>query len=165
MQPMITIGQNTVRQLNGLFSLNDLHRLSGNKPKDRPQLFLRSQKAKDLLAELENEQNYDAQKCAPYICFVTGKGQQQGTYACEEIACAYAMWISAAFHILVIRAFLRLSTFTYRINVQTKQVQDMKDHLSHCGYDLNVHGKQTLPAMKRELQTLIDNQQLMIAGL
>lgn len=118
----ITIGDFAVRQLDGLFSLNDLHVASGGNPTHRPGEFLRIDQTKALIAELScgnsrslsstdsrNLQNSaDLQSVADsqVIRTVIGKGKAQGTYACRELVIAYAAWISAAFHLKVIRVFL-----------------------------------------------------------
>lgn len=98
----LTLGNITVRQLNGLFSLNDLHTAAGSEPKHQPHEFLRIEQTKALVAELSNSgdsRNY----------LETKRGKFGGTYACRELVIAYAAWISAAFHLKVIRVFLAVA--------------------------------------------------------
>lgn len=100
--PAITlaIGDITVRQHNGLFSLNDLHKASGGNPGQRPGEFMRNQQTKELVEEISN---------AGISAFESRKGNNGGTYACRELVIAYAAWISAAFHLKVIRVFLAVA--------------------------------------------------------
>lgn len=95
----LTLGNISIRQLDGLFSLNDLHRAAGGETKHQPHEFLRIEQTKALVAELSNSgdsRNY----------LETKRGKFGGTYACRELVIAYAAWISAAFHLKVIRVFL-----------------------------------------------------------
>jgi hypothetical protein len=95
----LSIGTFNVRQLDGLFSLNDLHKAAGGEPKHQPSFFIRNEQTQALLSELSSA-NLQTMKT------VTGKGKQQGTYACRELVIAYASWINAAFQLKVIRVFL-----------------------------------------------------------
>ena len=95
----LTIGATSVRQVGGLFSLNDLHKEAGGESKHQPHEFLRIDQTRALIAELSNSgdsRNYVESK----------RGKYGGTYACKELVIAYAAWISAAFHLKVIRVFL-----------------------------------------------------------
>lgn len=97
MQALI-IGTSEVRQIDGLYSLNDLHRASGNENRHRPSLFIENKQSQDLIAEITK---------AGITALRTKKGGTQGgTYACKELVIAYAAWISPAFHLKVIRVFL-----------------------------------------------------------
>ena len=95
----LTLGNIAVRQLNGLFSLNDLHKASGGETKHEPSQWLRNDQTKALVAEIESA-GAKAFEAKPKI----------GTYACRELVIAYAAWISAAFHLKVIRVFLDATT-------------------------------------------------------
>ena len=94
-----TIGDIAVRQLDGLFSLNDLHKAAGNESRHEPANFLRIEQTKALVEELSSAETQTLKT-------VIGKGKAQGTYACRELVIAYAAWISAVFHLKVIRVFL-----------------------------------------------------------
>ncbi|WP_257806303.1 KilA-N domain-containing protein [Burkholderia glumae] len=81
----------------GRFSLNDLHRAAGGEDRHRPSRYAENQQAKDLAEEI-------GKAGFPALVSVKG-GASPGTYACKEMVYAYAMWISAAFHLKVIRTF------------------------------------------------------------
>lgn len=88
----------------GRFCLNDLHKAAGGVAKDRPNEWLRNSKTKELLMELET-----GNPVIKPLEVVKGRGIT-GTYACKELVYAYAMWISPAFHLKVIRAYDELQT-------------------------------------------------------
>lgn len=96
------LGETQIRQHNGLFSLNDLHKAAGGEKKHQPALFMRMEQTQALSAEISS--STDSQSLAFQV--VVGKGKAQGTYVCRELVIAYAAWISAAFHLKVIRVFL-----------------------------------------------------------
>ncbi len=95
----LSIGTSSIRELDGLYSLNDLHRASGGEAKHQPSLFLRLASTQALITEISNSTEKQS--------YVSKSGRNGGgTYACRELVIAYAAWISAAFHLKVIRVFL-----------------------------------------------------------
>ena len=100
----LTIGSSKIRQIDGFYSLNDLHVASGGAEKHQPAFFLRNEQTKALIEEVNsaNLQNLNAGNPA----IKTERGKYGGTYACKELVIAYAAWISPAFHLKVIRVFL-----------------------------------------------------------
>lgn len=95
----LTIGTTSVREVSGLYSLNDLHKAAGSEEKNKPALFLRNDQAQSLIEEIGKGTDL-------HLFLNTVKGRNGGTYACRELVIAYAAWISAAFHLKVIRVFL-----------------------------------------------------------
>lgn len=95
------IGEIAVRQLNGLFSLNDLHKAAGSEAKHEPNQFTRLDQTQALIAEIKSADSRN--------CIETRRGANGGTYACRELVIAYAAWISATFHLKVIRVFLAVA--------------------------------------------------------
>ncbi len=101
MTQALTILNTPVRIHNSLYSLNDLHKASGAEEKHRPSLWLRTDQTKSLIAEIEQSTDM----CFAPVQAVRGGAGGSSTYACRELVYAYAMWISARFHLTVIRAF------------------------------------------------------------
>lgn len=107
----ITICNTSIRQdAQGRYCLNDLHKaaiISGaNGRTKEPGKFMAAQQTIELVEELETTQNLGS--------LPTNKieGRNGGTYVCKELVYAYAMWISAKFHLHVIRAFDAMVTGT-----------------------------------------------------
>jgi len=112
MQNSLIISGYAIKQdAKGRFCLNDLHKLavlSGeNKRTKEPAKFLKSPQTIDLIKELTATQNLGI---ASINVIKGGNSNQQGTYVVKELVYAYAMWINAAFHIKVIRAYDSLVT-------------------------------------------------------
>jgi len=102
MNQSISVLNTYIRIHDGLYSLNDLHRAAGGEKRHQPANWLRNDQARELIEEIE--QSSDLRNGA--VKRVQGGDPQlQGTYACKELVYAYAMWISARFHLAVIRAF------------------------------------------------------------
>ena len=98
----IAIADVVVRQdSKGRYNLNDFHRAAGEENRHRPSLWAENQQAKDLVAEIAQE---TGKAGIPALVLQRG-GRAPGTYACRELVYAYAMWISPAFHLKVIRTF------------------------------------------------------------
>lgn len=95
----ITIANIGIRQDDqGRYSLNDLHRASGSENRHRPSLWAENQQTQALISEI------GAEAGIPALVSVKG-GSASGTFVCKELVYAYAMWISPAFHLKVIRAY------------------------------------------------------------
>lgn len=98
----LTIASTKIRQdAEGRFCLNDCHKASGLGGEKRPSKWLVTEQAKGLIAELEVGPNSGS----PLHTVKSGLNSERGTYVCKELVYAYAMWISPAFHLHVIRAF------------------------------------------------------------
>jgi hypothetical protein len=89
----------------GRYSLNDLHAAAGGEERHRPSRWTENQQTKDLIAEIEAQ----AQAGIP-ACVSVQRGASPGTYVARELVYAYAMWISPAFNLKVIRTFDALMT-------------------------------------------------------
>lgn len=101
MTDLVIAGWGIRRDDAGRYSLNDLHRASGGAARHQPSFWLRNAQTEDLVAELL--QSADSQSAAPVLT-ING-GPARGTYVAKELVYAYAMWISPAFHLQVIRAY------------------------------------------------------------
>lgn len=95
MNAIVILGHD-IRLKDKLFSLNDLHKASGSLPKHQPNRFLRLDTTQGLINEMASY---------PDLGSTHEVQNGKGTWVCKELVYAYAMWISAKFHLQVIRAF------------------------------------------------------------
>lgn len=82
----------------GRYCLNDFHRAAGDEPKHKPANFLRLDATKALIEEIDQ---FSEMRSAEVI----NGGGNPGTFVVKELVYSYAMWISAKFHLMVIRAY------------------------------------------------------------
>ncbi len=116
----LTIADTAIRQdAEGRYCLNDLHRAAvasgANERSKEPGKFFASHQTTDLVKELSDTQNLGITP----VNVVKGNfasGMAQGTYVVKELVYAYAMWISPAFHLKVIRAYDAMVTAPPALN-------------------------------------------------
>jgi hypothetical protein len=111
----LTISNTPINQdAEGRYCLNDLHKASGNHQKHRPKYWLENQQTKDLISEIEKGG-------IPPI----ESRQNTGTYVVKELVYAYAMWISPAFSLKVIRAYdAMVTTGSYGVGSTNQALLD-----------------------------------------
>ena len=90
----------------GRYSLNDLHKAAGKEHRHLPNYWLDLQQTKELIDEILNTE------IPVFNPVLSKKGRYGGTYVCKELVYSYAMWISAAFALKVIRAYDAMVTAT-----------------------------------------------------
>ena len=99
MHQSLVISNITVKQdEKGHYCLNDFHRAAGSESRHQPSNFLRADGIKALIAEID-------QSSKVMSAYINVGGVSPGTFVCKELVYAYAMWISSAFHLHVIRAY------------------------------------------------------------
>lgn len=123
MNALIIANTQIRRDPTGRYCLNDLHQASGGHKRHQPSDWLRLKQTQELVAELTGnpggppgipgcppgpQQGVLEIQQAPVQTVNDGFGN--GTYAVKELVYAYAMWISAKFHLAVIRAYDALVT-------------------------------------------------------
>ncbi|WP_432480594.1 KilA-N domain-containing protein [Moraxella sp. ZY200743] len=107
----LIVANTSISQHNGLFSLNDLHKVSGGASKHQPSNFMRNAETQELIKEIELEKSNSSNLMS--IAYTTTEGKKGGTFVCRELVIRYGMWISAKFSLMVIRAFDNLNTGRY----------------------------------------------------
>ena len=146
----LTILKTSIRSYENLFSLNDLHVASGGLGKHRPSLFARNEQTKELVKEIENDRSTKT-----IFALKTIRGgsdiSKQGTWACEELMLAYAMWISPKFHLIVLRAFLNLhknSTALLPNTITPEQQQAIQSAVQQAHHITGLHWQEIYRQLK-----------------
>ena len=147
----LTILNNSIRQSDNLYSLTDLHRASGGEQKHKPALFLSNQQTKELILEIESESEVGIPTSAVKTVRGGSDISKQGTYACEELMLAYAMWISPKFHLVVLRAFLNLhknSTALLPNTITPEQQQAIQSAVQQAHHRTGLHWQEIYRQLK-----------------
>ena len=118
----------------GLYSLNDFHKAAGGEEKDKPSLWIRGDKVKELIDE------YSQSTDSSLAISVVKGGKNPGTYVCEELVYAYASWISPKFYKMVLD--------TFKKTVHAEQQRKVYRELARDGY------KDLTNAIKYSLESL-----------
>ena len=101
MSNQLIVADVAVRQdAEGRYCLNDLHKAAGGEKTHQPANFMRRVETYALIAEIANSS--DVRNYAPAV---VKAGRNGGTFVVKELVYAYAMWISPAFNLKVIRAY------------------------------------------------------------
>ncbi len=135
--PLLAFGSLTIRQDDaGRYCINDLHKaaVANGVGKDiRPNEWLSLQTTEEL-AEILITEN-------PAIDPIARKaGRYGGTYVVKPLVYAYAMWISPAFHIKVIRTFdaVVMQTLQQTSTAQQRRIEQLEDE-RRALIDRNAH--------------------------
>ncbi|HGJ5884051.1 KilA-N domain-containing protein [Arsenophonus sp.] len=140
MSKLVVIENTIVRQdAFGRYCLNDLHKAAGDLKKDSPAYWLANKQTQELIEQFLSEGGMP-------VSVIRG-GIEQGTYVAKELVYAYAMWISAAFNLKVIRTFDEvISTPTQPL---TDKVQAGLAMLAFCKQELRIAPSGMLGGMKK----------------
>jgi hypothetical protein len=150
----LTISNTPINQdTDGRYCLNDLHKAAGDNPRHQPSNFLRLDNTKALIDEVDSSSDLRNIKAVEII---QGKGKEQGTYVVKELVYAYAMWISPAFSLKVIRAYDALVTGQLSQNTQAQQLLDMQTQLLDSQKQLLASEKYSHEAFKEKANAHIE---------
>ena len=161
---MLTISNSKISMKDGLYSLNDLHKVSGRSQKHKPANFMRLENTKGLIDEIERCSDMsNGTNSTAYKVIQGGESEQQGTFVCRELVYSYAMWISPRFQLLVIRAFDSISNqqkqLSQRLNDLCHDLKVVDDGLTSAGRFLCVGGKQIKPQIQQNINNTLKQMQ------
>jgi len=164
---MLTISDSRIGMKDGLYSLNDLHKVSGGKDKHRPTFFLRLNSTKALIKEITNENvrcaDMHISEPVKVLKGLQAHGALQGTYVCRELVYSYAMWISPRFQLSVIRAFDSMVSqqkeLSDRLNALCNELNIVDAGLTSAGRFLCIGGKQIKPQIEQHINSMLEQMQ------
>ena len=144
----LTILNNSIRNIDNLYSLSDLHKASGGADKHSPFRFMRNEQTKDLISEINSQTpNLVASKIIRGGADLTVRGY----WACEELVLSYAMWICPKFHLIVLRAFLNLhknQTALLPSTITPEQQQAIQSAVQQAHHRTGLHWQEIYRQLK-----------------
>ncbi len=163
----ITIGTITIHQSeNGLYSLRDLWVAGGKRKSKQASDWLKLKSTQEIINELLAEK-VGVLFSQQVIEVVDGSPEfGGGTYACEELCNAYAMWLNPKFYVLVVRTFInvhRATTAQHLIDIKAALDNQQMDFMYREPRDpntLQVHLKIASSKLRPYFQWLISKGEL-----
>ena len=105
---LIAIQETPIHQnKDGLYSLNDIHRIAGGDAKDQPSNWLRLDKTKELIEAYSEELQSTIN---------TKAGRYGGTYVCKDLAYDYAAWIDRTVYVKLLQSIEDLEIIKNALN-------------------------------------------------
>ena len=166
-EPKITILDQDVNMVDGLYSLNDMHRIGGGEKRHQPYNFIRNKEVSELIDELHSEINHSSNMRSEKIIRKVNGGERKGTYACKEIIYRYAMWVDPKFALIVIRTFEAVASkrlANEQLNNLCYDLSLVTQSLTHAGRYLSVGGNQIKPALEKQIDLLMNEIQPQLTG-
>lgn len=131
----LIILEKPIRQQNGLYCLNDLHKASGSANKNRPSLWLENQQTIDFIKYISKAENPALEQNQQVIHIVHG-GHFRGTYGNRKVALAYATWISPEFFSLVLDVFDGVVSGSLKVAAPQDLPPQSLDEARHLAWQL-----------------------------
>ena len=125
----------------GRYNLTDLWKLSGGEEKNKPALWLRNSTTQALILEIGEG-----------AALLTCKGV--GSFACKELVYSYAMWISPAFHLKVIRGYDAVRNNAIQQPNAIAPALDLIASAIEIGQVLGVDERNSLKAIRTEVKKM-----------
>jgi hypothetical protein len=137
----------------GRFCLNDLHKASGGAQRHQPRYWLATKRTQALIEYLTATVVPLKGDSGIPLSVIKG-GHDQGTYVVRELVYSYAMWVSAAFEVKVIRAFEADQLRKKSLQAQAYALE-LADHLSK---QKGTAGSKLMHTRKLEKHQIEDDQ-------
>lgn len=146
----------------GRFSLNDFHRAAGGEVNHQPAFFMRRPETQELVDEISNsaaEQSYSP--------IASKAGRYGGTYVVKELVYSYAMWVSAKFHLHVIRTFDKAAANDHAIPQEKRlpAAADSFDAAKRIAESLGLEGNQAILSANSMVKSTIGMDLMALAGV
>lgn len=162
MSALMIAGIEIHQDQDGRFSLNDFHKAAGGETKHQPAFFMKRPETVELVEEISNsavEQSY-----APMS---SKAGRYGGTYVVKELVYSYAMWVSAKFHLYVIRTFESVAANDAVIPQERRLpvAADNLDAAKRIAESLGLEGNQAILSANTMVRSAIGIDLMEMAGV
>ncbi|EIM14220.1 KilA-N domain-containing protein [Pseudomonas chlororaphis] len=162
MSALMIAGIEIHKDQDGRFSLNDFHKAAGGETKHQPAFFMKRPETTELVEEIFNSSAGQS-----YSPVASKAGRYGGTYVVKELVYSYAMWISAKFHLHVIRTFESVAANDAVIPQERRLpvAADNFDAAKRIAESLGLEGNQAILSANNMVRSAIGVDVMEMAGV